>query len=95
MSAVFLIVVYCLHVDRCYVSKDAEPHKYETTQACELAIRPTEAALPTLPIKEPHKNSVCVAVTDVSCVNGGSVCTFTPADPKAADMLKNMVTIPK
>lgn len=82
---VFLIVVYCLHADRCYVSKDVEPHKYQTTQEC-------AAALGT---KEIHKGSACVAVTDVSCVNGGSICTFTPADDKAADMLKNMVVIPK
>jgi hypothetical protein len=86
VAAAFLIVVYCLHTDRCYVSRDETgPHKYPTTQACQAAI----------PSREIHKNSVCMAVTDVSCINDGSVCTFTPADIKAADMLKNMVTIPK
>jgi hypothetical protein len=88
MPTIFWIVVYCLHVDLCYVSKDdkgIEPMRYATEQMCEAAVHGG---------REVHSNSSCHKVTAVSCFNGGSRCTFTPADNAATDKLRHMAPLP-
>jgi hypothetical protein len=106
MSGVFWIAVYCLRVAHCYVSQDipapglnAIPHRYPTEQACVAQIPVPGQTDPDLlhprAYREVHKNTTCQAVTDVSCFNGGSVCTFAPANGDAAEKLKSMVVIPQ
>lgn len=102
---IFWIAVYCLNIDRCYVSQDAPgvginsiPHHYKTEQACKAEIpdgKPDDPSKAARIYKEPHRNTSCIAVKDVSCFKGGSVCTFIPADADAAEKLKHMVVIPK
>jgi hypothetical protein len=85
----FWIVVYCLHPDLCYVSKDdgvINPMRYPTEQACAAALNGG---------REVHKNSACHAVTAVNCFNGGSRCTFTPVDDKGTEKLKHMAPAPR
>lgn len=89
MIATFWIVVYCLHPDLCYVSKDdggIKPAQYATAAVCETA---------THGGREVNKNSTCTAVTAVSCFNGGSRCTYAPADETSSEMLKHLAPMPQ
>jgi hypothetical protein len=88
----FWIVVYCLHPNLCYVSKDAggiNPARYATAQACQAEIPDgkTDPKGQERVHHEVHLNSACHAVTAVSCSNGGSRCTFEPADLSALKAL--------
>lgn len=83
----FWIAIYCTHPNRCDVYKDTDGiavQKYQTLAACE--------ADKTAHV---HKNTQCLNVNSVSCYNGGSACTFDPADDAAWKLVHKMVPLPQ
>jgi hypothetical protein len=88
LPLVFWVSVYCIAQTTCYVGKEdnsVNVRKYDTAAAC---IGDKSGA-------RAHKNSGCAAVNSVSCFNGGSRCTFDPADDSAAAVKLRLVPMPK